>query len=253
MSKLAIFYMIGQYGPEEQWKALFNEQMNLLKESGLYENIEFIDIFVKGTSPIPLEEFPDKVNNITYLGELEEDKPSNRKLYRAYNHIQQRMWTFSNANPEYKILFFHSIGVSHTDPDIYRRSKKFRDYMSTFAINYWKDCVRVLDHYDCAGTEYMSYAAFKNQEIWINFPHYQGFYWWANARYIRKLDPCYFYQDVEWQPWLCEMWIGTGNPKAYNFHSTNMNRYFHDLDQIPYDEIIDRTRKHLEELESEAA
>ena len=243
--------MIGQYGPEETWRALYTEQLNSLVESGLYENIEFIDIFVKGMTPIPLEELPDKVNNVTYLGELEEERPHNKKLYRAYNYIQQRMWLFSHANPEYKVLFFHSIGVSHTDPDIYRRSKLFREYMSTFVINYWRDCVRILDHYDCAGTEYIDYAVFRNQEIWIKFPHYQGFYWWATAKYLKKLDPCYCYQDVEWQPWLCEMWIGTGKPKAYNFHNTWKNRYFHDLDPIPYDDIMNQTRQHLEELERE--
>lgn len=247
--------MIGQFGSEENWKKLFNEQMNLLKVSGLYEHITFIDIFVKGTNPIPLEELPDKLNNITYLGDLEEDRPSNRKLYRAYNYIQQRMWTFSNANPEYKILFFHSIGVSHVDENVCRRSKQFRDYMSTFLINYWRECVRILNHYDCAGTEYMKNAVFRNEEIWLDLPHYQGFFWWATANYIKRLDPCYFYQDVEWQPWLCEMWIGTGSaagkPKAYNFHNTWKNRYFHDLDPIPYDDIINQTRQHLEELERE--
>jgi hypothetical protein len=193
------------------------------------------------------------VNNITYLGDLEEDRPTNRKLYRAYNYIQQRMWAFANANPEYKILFFHSIGVSHEDPVTVKRSSDFRKYMSTFAINYWKDCVRLLNHYDCVGTEYLTFAAFRNEEIRLDTPHYPGIFWWANASYLKRLDPCYFYQEVEWQPYLCELWIGSGNPNPYNFHNTWKNRYYHDIDPIPYEEIIERTRKHLEELESEAA
>jgi hypothetical protein len=34
------------------------------------------------------------------------------------------MWVFSNANPEYKVLFFHSIGVSHGDTDIGRNTRQ---------------------------------------------------------------------------------------------------------------------------------
>lgn len=254
MNKLAIFYMIGQYGSIEQWKSMFNEQMKLVLESKLYDNVEFIDVFVKGKEPIALEDFPSKVNNITYLGDLEEDRPTNRKLYRAYNQIMQRMWTFSNANPEYKVLFFHSIGISHVSEDVKRRSTQFREYMGTFAINCWKECIRLLDHYDCVGTEYIPNAVFgPNQEYQLEAPHYQGFFWWATSNYIKRLDPCYFYQDVPWQPYLCELWIGSGNPKAYNFYNTWKNRYYDDLETIPYEECIQNVRKHLVEIENDNA
>lgn len=254
MHKIAVFYMIGQYGEEHVWKEMYQSQLNLLASSGLYENIEFIDIFVKGSEPFSKEDLPAKVNNVIYLGDLEEEKPSNRKLYRAYNQILQRMWTFSNANPEYKVLFFHSIGVSHFHPDMVRRSKQFRDYMGTLTITYWEDCLRILNHYDCVGTEYIPYAVFgPNQEYSLDAPHYQGFFWWANSSYLKTLDPCYFYQDVPWQPYLCELWIGSGNPKAYNFYNTWKNRYYHDLDPIPYEEIIETARTHLMEIENDNA
>ena len=238
--------MIGQYG--NNWKALYNEQIDCLKNSGLYDNVEFIDLFVKGMDPIPFQELPNKVNNVTYLGELEEERPTNRKLYRAYNQILQRMWAFSNANPEYKVLFFHSIGVSHGDTDIGRRTRQFRKYFETCLIDYWKDCVDILNHYDCVGTEYIPNATFRDGTIEFHAPHYQGFFWWANASYLKKLDPCYFYQDVLWQPYLCELWIGSGNPNAYNFHNTWRNRYYNELEPIPYEEIIQSTRNHIKEL-----
>lgn len=251
MGKIAIFYMIGQYGDEAHWKNIYNDQLNCLKESGLYDRIEFIDIFVKGMTPISTDELPDKLNNITYLGDLEEERPSNKKMYRAYSQIMQRIWTFSNANPEYKVLFFHSIGVSHTDPDTFRRSYQFRKYYETFTVKYWEDCIKILDHYDCVGTEYIPLAEFQNATIQFYAPHYQGFFWWANSSYLKKLDPCYFYQDVLWQSYLCELWIGSGNPKAYCFHNTWRNRYFHDLiDPIPYEEIVQNARNHLMEIEN---
>ena len=254
MHKLAVFYMIGQYGEQDQWKSMYYNQLNALGQSGLYTNIQFIDIFVKGTTPIPAEELPGKVNNVTYLGDLEEERPTNSKLYRAYNQIMQRMWTFSNANPDYKVLFFHSIGISHVVPNIVRRSSLFREYMETFLIKYWEDCVSILNHYDCVGTEYIPYAVFgPNQEYNLNAPHYQGFFWWANASYLKRLDPCYFYQEVPWQPYLCELWIGSGNPKAYNFHNTWQNRYYHDLEPIPYEQSIQNARNHIMEIENAEA
>lgn len=247
--------MIGQYGEEAQWKSMYYSQLNALGQSGLYDNIEFIDIFVKGNQPLSLQDLPDKINNITYLGDLEEERPTNRKLYRAYNQIMQRIWAFSNANPEYKVLFYHSIGVSHVDPNIIKRSTVHREYMQELIINYWEDCINILNHYDCVGTEYIPIAVFGSKEEYqLTAPHYQGFFWWANASYLKTLDPCYFYQDVPWQPYLCELWIGSGNPKAYNFYNTWRNRYYHDLDaDIPYESIIQNARNHLTEIQNDNA
>lgn len=244
--KIAIFYMIGQYG--DNWESLYNEQVLRIRESGLYDNCEFIELFVKGRSPITIDTILDKVNNITFLGDLEEERPTNKKLYRAYNQIMQRMWAFSYANPEYKLLFFHSLGVSHSDQDISRRSADFRRYFETLLIDNWKQCIELLDYYDCAGAEYVPDAIFRFGDIRFPAPHYQGFFWWATAKYLKRLDPVYFNQDVDWQPYLCELWIGSGNPKAYCFYETKRNRYVHDLGDIPYDQIFEDTRKHINEL-----
>ena len=261
MSKIAVFYMIGQFGEETNWKTMFSEQLNALKESGLYDVMEFIDIFVKGNDPIPKEEYAiigDKVNNVTYLGDLEEEKPINSKMYRAYNQIMQRIWTFSNANPEYKILFFHSLGVSRAssprigDQKVAERTLQYRKYFEFFTIHSWLDCVKVLNHYDCVGVEYVPNAVFAGGTITFSAPHYAGFFWWANSSYLRKLDPCYFYQNVVWQPYLCELWIGSGNPNAYCFYNAGKNRYYQDLDPIPYDEILQNTRNHLNQLEEQS-
>lgn len=240
--------MIGQYG--SRWEEdFFNRQMNLLYETGLYDNIQFLDLYVKGREPIL--NLPDKVNHITYLGELEEDVPRNQKLYRAYNYIQQKMWHFSHANPDYKILFFHSLGVSHQhNPIILHRKMKWLEYMEKLLIRNWRDNIELLNFYDCTGTEYIPLATFKEETIQFYAPHYQGFFWWANANYIKKLDPLYFYQDVEWQAYLCELWIGSGNPKAFNFHNSWKNQYYDEIDP-PFEEILINAKNHIRELKDE--
>lgn len=248
MEKIAIFYLIGQFGDEENWKSMYNEQLTYLKESGLYDEAQFIDIFVKGLIPIPQKELPEKVNNVTYLGDLEEERQTNKKLYRAYNQIMQRIWVFSQANPDYKVLFFHSLGVSRANSEIGMRTEKFRKYYETCLIGYWRDCVNLLNNYDCVGVEYTEHATFLNETLTVYAPHYEGFFWWATADYLKKLNPCYFYQDIIWQPYLCELWIGSGKPKAYCLHKTWKNRYYDELEPIPYEKIIQNARNHINEL-----
>jgi hypothetical protein len=253
MSKIAVFYMIGQFDNPKWKEDFFEDQMNLLYKSGLYNEIEHIDIFIKSNKNTKDMEYfdllnlPDKTNNLTYLGNFEEEKPTNRKMYRAYGQIMQRMWLFSQANPEYKLLFFHSLGISHTDPNIVLNKYKWRRYMEKLLIENWRQSVDLLDFYDCVGTEYIEEAAFDNYRIQFKAPHYQAYFWWANANYIKNLNPTYFYQDVEWQPYLSEFWIGSGNPKAYNYYNTNLNQYFHEVNP-PFDEIIQQTEIHLMEL-----
>jgi hypothetical protein len=255
MNKIAVFYMIGQFD-NPRWKEdFFDSQMKLLRESGLYDQIQFIDIYVKSNvdtkdmTHIPTSDLPDKTNNLKYLGDLEEKRPYNGKLYRAYRQILQDIWIFSAGNPDYKILFYHSIGVTRNinGEDMIRRKDKWRKYMETLLIKNWKQSVELLDYYDCVGTEYIPKARFQNVENPIDAPHYQGFFWWANASYLIKLNPLYFYDPVSWQSYLSEFWIGSGNPKAFNYHNTWLNQYLHDVNP-PYGRIINITENHLREL-----
>ena len=107
MNKIAVFYLIGQIG--NNWKEIYNHQINLLEKCGLYNNIEFIDVYVVGKEQLP--SVRDKFNNVTYLGYLEEEIPSNKKLYRADKTI------FKNkkfgAAEENQILLI-SLLVSHS-------------------------------------------------------------------------------------------------------------------------------------------
>jgi hypothetical protein len=152
--------------------------------------------------------------------------------------------------PDYKVLFFHSLGVSRSDPTVLKYKLKWKDYMETLLVKNWKQCVDLLDHYDCVGTEYIPVATYKEETIQFEAPHYQGFFWWANTNYLKKLDPTYFYQDVEWQPYLCELWIGSGKPKAYNFYTSWLNHYMHEINP-PYEEILNSSTQHLKELNNE--
>ena len=236
--------MIGQFS--DQWKDFYKNQIEEMQLSKLYDNCNFMDIFIVGKEQLPFT--LDKYNNITYMSYLEDDVPHNKKLYRADKSIFQKIWLFSNLYPDYKVLFFHSGGIS-VNP-LYKKNKDAaRKLITKVLIEYWKECIELLDHYDCVGTEYVPLGVFKNFSIQFPAPHYQGGYWWANTDYLRRLDPFYFHKPIEIQQYLGELWIGTGAPKAFSFYNSGKNHYIQEVDP-PYDMIINNVRSHIKELKS---
>jgi hypothetical protein len=250
MDKLAVFYALGSFGNPNWKEHFFQDQMNVLRDCSLYDNIQFIDIFFDSDplEYIPIEEIPDKTNNLVYYRSKEEFKSTNSKKYNHLNSTQQKIWTFAHANPEYKILFFGSHGVTHYhNPEWYARKYKWRKYMEALVIRNWRQSIELLNYYDCVGTDLVEDAVYGNGAVHFRAPHYQGHFWWANAEYIKKLDPLYCYQDVGWQPWLCELWIGSGNPNFYSYYQSGLNQYLHDIDP-PYADIVQSTENHLMRL-----
>jgi hypothetical protein len=205
MDKIAIFYAL-DHSENPYWKEnFFNHHMDLIRACGLYEKIQFIEIYIncpsniRNSNYISLSDIPSKTNNLVYLGNLEEEKAHNKKMFRSYNHIQQRIWTFSRVHPEYKILFFYSLGEHYLGRKI-----------GMFPIMNWKQCIELLNYHDCVKIEY------ENLE---NGP-YQEFFWWANAKHLAKLDPMYFYASTNQQSY--KNWIITkgNNFCAFRFNAT---------------------------------
>lgn len=237
--------MLGQLG--DHWKDLYDHHMNILLSSKLYDEANFINIYVVGKNPLPFQ--LDKFNNVTYLGYMEDDTNSNKRLYRGDKIIFKDIWFFSQLYPDYKIFWYHSAGVSKSNPNEKKYKDAFRKYWETFNITYWKECVELLDYYDCVGTEYTPLASYKNHTIEFPAPHYQGCFWWANTNYLRRLDPFYFHMPVEVQQFLGEIWIGTGAPKAFSFYNTGLaSQLMYTEVDYPYDKIITDARNHIDFL-----
>ena len=256
MKKLIVNYMLGQFGV--RWKELFEEQMNTLKQYGLFNEIEFIDIYVIGKEILTdLSSIEHKINNITYLGNMEEEIPRNCKKYRADKFISKNIWHFCNLYPEYKVLFFHSSNVSYTPgTTAFLYKEAFRKYIETFVLKNWKMCVELLDFYDCVGTDYAPIAAYRPMgdpyEYELFAPHYPGEHYWANASYLKSLDPFFFHPTEEpflkLQKHLGELWIGSGNPKAFSFYYSGDGTQGKCEVDPPYDTILADATAHLNAL-----
>lgn len=221
--KIAIFYHLLQVN---NWKNILDEQINKLCSSGLYKACDFIHIGKNGNEDLPykLPKFRIKQN----------------KNYFVESDTLQSLWEFCSANKKYNVLYFFNKGVTHSyDLNRSYTTNSWRLYMEYFAINRWKECNELLTEYDTVGTEFIfesNYWDSKNNWREENNQHYSGNFWWATSEYISRLDPNYIYSDEENNMRnRCEFWIGTNNPKYYNFHNINSEcRYGHVYNPLEY-------------------
>jgi hypothetical protein len=195
-NKIVIFYHMYQIN---NWQDIFKEHLELLNNSGLIDNIEFVHLGING--------------EYVYNGD-------NKKISCVINkdqHLEEgstlkSLYSFANENPGYKILYIHSKGVTNNSKPV----EDWRNYMNYFMIEKWKECVKYLEHYDSVGCN------LSKEHSYGNYPHYSGNFWWANADYINKLN--YSYLDDSFR-FMREFWIGSGNGKMYEIHNSNVNHY----------------------------
>jgi hypothetical protein len=238
--KIAIFYVLGQY--EEWWEdEFFIPQMDLLKRTGLYDACDFIDVAIinKGKEKKPLPYIPDKVKNITFMDPIKGKESDEQKL---------KMWEFCNENPEYKVFHFHTNGIGYiSDPDAKEKKDALNDLMNFCNVKLWKECVNLLNWYDCVGAHVLKNATYFGGDKPINIyaPHFPGDFWWANASYISKLNPNFLSQDVSYKYGLVELFIGSGNPKVFEFQYLPYNPYGVKV-TFSEDELREKVKKELE-------
>ena len=195
-NKIALFYHICELG---NWKQIVDEQLNLIKSTGLYDKAESINIGFLG----------DKNNIIPYLDN------KIKLVYHSNNKKEYEMPTINklnefckNAKDEYYVLYLHSKGTSR-DNNI--NVLNWRRMMEYYLIENYKKCISFLKSYDTIGCNICLQS--KPYECPIDKEkhshHYSGNFWWANSKYIKKLKyiklkKCKNYPHREWRN---ESWI----------------------------------------------
>lgn len=246
MKKTAIFLHTYQFG---NWKEVYNEQIVRLQRSGLYDFADFIFVGVNGTKENqPLEPMPYdlvKINRVFKNSKFEIDSE-----YVTMKAIYDYACVEENA----QILYIQSKGVSwwhepqHAEEPVstpkgyvsrklvFQNTQYWRKYLEFFLIDNWKRCLELLEDHDTVGTEWLfdSYIGNYNYPI----PHYAGNMWWANSSYIRKLDPNFITNNMLLGRYSKELWIGTKNPKYYNFFDSGRNLYADPIFEEEYTSTI---------------
>ena len=196
--------------------------MALLRDTGLAQALHHLEIHVAGGEQ-PLPFMLPRTRRITFHDQLE----------TAENNAMRDVWQYSQHNPGHRVLWFHSIGLSHRAGVERERKHAWGKFLAYCNINLWSQCQSLLDFYDCVGADYINYASFGVPHTRLWAPHYSGNFWWANTNYIRRLDPGYLEQDVPWRRYLAELWIGSGHPRAFMMQATDINPYVRTMEFDP--------------------
>ena len=234
-SNIAIFYHLYQIN---DWKKLYQEQINSLIISGLYEKCDFIHIGINGDQELP---FVLNKMRINY---------NENKILEA--NTLNSLWDFCNENPDYKVLYIHSKGVTHlNNVHCEYTTNAWRIYLEYFVINKWEECAQDLNEYDCVGTEWKDYSLLQDQNtqeyVKESNSHYAGNFWWANASYIQKLDLDYIYNEKDERGrYRSEFWIGTKNPNYKSYHNSG-KEYLYDFNYSPDHYMNDKKINLIEE------
>ena len=192
--KIAIFYHIAQMGMSA---FIYQQQLHRLYTSGLIGAADYIHFGVNGDNE--LFNVPDKVVVVQ------------NKNWKEETETLISLRDFCNRNPDYKVLYFHTKGVSKGTLTV----NAWRLMMEYFVIDKWRECVEKLNEYDCVGSN----LSLVGETLWSNGTitkpvegsyNFTGTFWWANAKHIQTLNDDLLYSDYRIDR---ELWIGS-NPNS---------------------------------------
>ena len=192
--KIAIFYHIGQMG---LGAFIYQQQLHRLYTSGLISAADYIHFGVNGDQE--LFNVPEKA-----IVKVNQD-------WKEETETMIALKDFAYENPDYKILYFHTKGVSKGT----LIANAWRLMMEYFVIDKWKECVNMLNEYDCVGANLnpVGVTLWPNGETTEPVPgtyNYTGNFWWSNAKHIQTLDHKFLTSNYRIDR---ELWIGS-NPKS---------------------------------------
>lgn len=198
------------------WNDILDNQLRILRESGLYEELTTLFMYVFGDDK-EFNRLQKKVNlydnlfriNIVRIEENFFEYPTLQSLYE-----------FVKMENAY-ILYFHLKGVW----SVYNSAgnsiaiDSWRECLEYFNLEKWRNCVKKLDEgYEVVGSLYN----YNEKE-----PLFSGNFWWANSEYIKKLPKLEYVKENDPDPedaaktWCrveCEKWINRIPNKFYNFY-----------------------------------
>jgi len=186
MEKIKIFYHL--FACTHEYRLWLDEQLGLIRDSGLLK-LSKVDISITHSNDINVPEVEDYLtrNFKDVVGRIKSVPANTVNFYEG--HTLDEIYKFACENEGYKILYFHSKGISkaspeskiHFDPEnfpcknIYNRRRHAQD----FCIRNHEKCIENLDKYDVVG------PYFELEPV----PNFEVNFWWANSSHIKNLQP----------------------------------------------------------------
>lgn len=170
------------------WKDILLDQIETIKNSGLYDKCEKIHLGILGNIStfrneiLEYEIFNDIKFNILYV-----DNRLNLYEIHTINHIKS--FCDTNIDDEIYILYIHTKGVRKAGNE--NVTKSWRKMMEYFLIEKYNNCIENLHYFDTIGNNIVNLYCTNKDEISINNNHtyhYSGNFWWSKKSYINKLN-----------------------------------------------------------------
>jgi hypothetical protein len=192
---------------------IFQQQLNRLKTSGLYDWCNKLEITCINT----LDDFSSIEELVKDLDKANLNKVTNNDYeYEGINKV----WEYSQQYSG-KVFYFHTKGVSN----IYNNSndkqeslrkkngiKWWKELMEYFLIDSYQDCVQKLNEYDQCGL--------TNFHGW-----WCGNFWWSNLSFIKSNS-----KPDRGDRWYFEAWLNSHrNPSIHEYYHFDFNSYYSSL------------------------
>ncbi len=250
------------------WEELLIEQLNKIKNSGLYKNSTKLFLCGYGENK-EWKKFCDII--------IEYDLDDKIKLIRHKDNFYeyytlQYLWDFCNTHENSHVLYLHLKGVwsrHNTQTDVEDEYNPTSPVKNTEALLQWKNCLEYFNierWHSCVDKLNEGYdrvgALYNYNEL---EPLYTGNFWWANSNYIKNLKKLEYKIEEEpftakiWCRVKCEKWINTSmNNNFYNLYNPkDLDLYHYVINPIDYRDdinplvsILTPTYKRYDELKN---
>jgi len=198
--KIVVWHHAVLSGPripnEDHTLAIFCEQMRALKESGLADAADRLNVGVNG---------PDRDALVALACAPEKTRlhlhPAGQSELSTLYCLQQSL------EPGWLVFYHHMKGVQYPGNPVWDR---WRDCMERACVWNWLDCVYALQNgNDTCGAHWLTHR--KYQMVPEGQRYWGGNFWWASSDFLMTLPPVA--ADTWENRFQAEVWIGQG-PRA---------------------------------------
>ena len=162
---IIIYYHIAEIG---NWENIVNEQLALIKKSGLYKKCDEIRIGFLGNKKNIFKFINDKIKLVYHSNNIKEyEHPTINSLLKFSKKSKKKCY----------ILYIHNKGSSNKICNNINGQNYWRQLMNYWMIEQHNKCIHYLNG------KFLTCGINKD----INNTHYSGNFWWANSKYIKNL------------------------------------------------------------------
>lgn len=203
------------------WKDLVKEQIQNLKDSGLYDVTGLIYVSVIYSQESDLNYIKNIIGGKICL--ISQTKDGAKFEFPALDFIHDK-----SKEENFLVYYFHTKGISYTSNAKDYPSKDYlklkncteawRKMMEYFIFYKWKVAVNVLKDYDTYGSYYMDPIVPP-----FHYKFYSGNFWWSKSDYIKILPE--LTEEEHKNRYLAENWLCRKAKKIFVAFNTSAELY----------------------------